>query len=70
MEKDPEKTAYTSESDRSGPEPSIRTENENDMIADAPPTPPVKEVEPSSPTPGEIPDGGLQAWLQVVGSAA
>jgi MFS family permease len=76
MEKDTEKTAYTSESDRTEADPSIQTTDDKITntnaaamgmgMAEEPPA----ASEPEPPAPDQIPDGGLQAWLQVVGSAA
>ncbi|KAK4241531.1 major facilitator superfamily domain-containing protein [Achaetomium macrosporum] len=62
MENDPEKT-YNSESDRIEGEASIQIPD--DKIVDAP-----APADPQPPAPDPIPDGGLTAWLQVVGSAA
>ncbi|KAK4152525.1 major facilitator superfamily domain-containing protein [Chaetomidium leptoderma] len=81
MERDTEKATYTSESDRTDAEPSIQIPDDKTSNADGvimvndhpPPTAPAKPEEPS-PTPptaaDQVPDGGLTAWLQVVGSAA
>jgi MFS family permease len=62
MEKDMENTS-TSESDRA--EVDV-TQNPDREAGPAPVAPP--PLEP--PSPDEVPDGGLTAWLQVVGSAA
>jgi MFS family permease len=77
MEKDMEKTAYTSESDRTEADTSIQTTDDKvtntnpnaaaAAMAEEPPA--ASEPEPPT-TPDQVPDGGLQAWLQVVGSAA
>ncbi|KAK4041468.1 major facilitator superfamily domain-containing protein [Parachaetomium inaequale] len=79
MEKDTEKLAYTSESDRTEGEPSIRSPDDmpDDKAAEATTataTPAAvaaaAPADPERPLPDQIPDGGLTAWLQVVGSAA
>ncbi|KAH6650553.1 major facilitator superfamily domain-containing protein [Chaetomium tenue] len=85
MEKDTEKTAYISESDRTEVDPSIRMPD--DMPDEKSPVtaPPIaaaaavaavgadviaSPANQQPPTPDQVPDGGLTAWLQVVGSAA
>jgi len=81
MEKDTEKSAYTSESDRTeGGDASIhmhddlpdgKTRDDTSAAAGATTTPPAPTDEPSTPPATDpVPDGGLTAWLQVVGSAA
>jgi MFS family permease len=73
MEHDPEKTAYNSESDRTeGGEHSVQMDNDKTSDTTTPPPPPAASdpQPPAAPGPGPIPDGGLTAWLQVVGSAA
>jgi MFS family permease len=79
MEKDTEKTAYTSESDRTEWDPSIRIpddmpdDNKTAELTTAPPAA-TTAAAPADPEPplvqDQVPDGGLTAWLQVVGSAA
>ncbi|KAL2021640.1 hypothetical protein VTK56DRAFT_6993 [Thermocarpiscus australiensis] len=64
------KDTYTSDSDPAGRESSIETPKEEvsapaDADAGA-----LAASEPANPTPGPVPDGGLAAWLQVLGSAA
>lgn len=64
MEKDMENT-YSSESDRADGEVStpIQDDDKADTSPAAPPTTAARSAD-------EVPDGGLTAWLQVVGSAA
>jgi MFS family permease len=74
MEHDPEKVAYNSESDRTeAGESSIQMDTDttpDPTKTTTPPSPPAADPEPPTPGPGPVPDGGLTAWLQVVGSAA
>ncbi|KAL1843482.1 hypothetical protein VTJ49DRAFT_1353 [Mycothermus thermophilus] len=75
MEKDPEKTADASESDRTE---TATTDSETTTTST--PAAPVRpdttsatgggQPSPSPPTHDNVPDGGLMAWLQVLGSAA
>lgn len=69
MEKDTENT-YASESDRTeGASSSIQAHDDKAAVTAAAPAP-TAASEPQSPAADQIPDGGLAAWLQVVGSAA
>ncbi|KAH6853946.1 major facilitator superfamily domain-containing protein [Chaetomium sp. MPI-CAGE-AT-0009] len=76
MEKDAEKITYTSESDRTEADLSLRMPDDmpgEKIPATAPPTATAADAgaaDPERPAPDEVPDGGLTAWLQVVGSAA
>ncbi|KAK4098627.1 MFS general substrate transporter [Parathielavia hyrcaniae] len=74
MEKDPEKTAYNSESDRTeeGQPASLQMDDDHDDGKTPGPTSPTPTPPPpaAAPVRDVIPDGGLTAWLQVVGSAA
>ncbi|KAK3309904.1 major facilitator superfamily domain-containing protein [Chaetomium strumarium] len=70
MEKDADKT-YNSESDRTEGDASIRIPDDKTVeAADAEVGNPPARVDPPPSAPNEIPDGGLTAWMQVVGSAA
>ncbi|GAB1310580.1 Aspyridones efflux protein apdF [Madurella fahalii] len=64
-------TTYTSESDRAEAASSIEVQNDKaaGAGAGAGAVPPATS-EPEDPTPDQVPDGGITAWLQVVGSAA
>jgi MFS family permease len=69
MEKDMEKNAY--ESDQTDGDLSIQVQDDaGTNAAAAAVTAPPAPAAPQPPTPDAVPDGGLTAWLQVVGSAA
>lgn len=70
MEKDGENAYYTSESDRAEGGPKSQTQHDKIAAAPAPASPAAPEPGPPPPKPDQIPDGGLTAWLQVLGSAA
>ncbi|KAK4193261.1 putative transporter [Podospora australis] len=67
MEKDPEKLSGGSDSDRADGELSVDVQN-NERASNSPPG--GLEPKTATATHDEVPDGGLMAWLQVLGATA